>query len=359
MDYLRHDARVGEPVRLGTAVRPATRRADPAISVVLPVLNEAAVLPALYRRLCDATAGWPGASELIFVDDGSTDDTLRMLRQLAQDDPRIRVISFARNFGHQVAVSAGLERVSGDVAVILDADLQDPPELVPRFIESWRDGFDVVYGIRQKRKENFAKRASYAMFYRLLRALVPFNIPLDSGDFCLLDRRVVDTLNALPERSRFVRGLRAWVGLPQIGIPYERERRAAGETKYPFSKLLKLALDGIVSFSLRPLSLISWAGTLTAIAAFAGLAFFLLHRIIGFNIFGYSPGDVPGFTSVILSVLFIGGMQLFALGVIGEYVGRIYEEVKARPLYVAKELVGFGGPQTARGESVPEALERR
>jgi glycosyltransferase involved in cell wall biosynthesis len=358
VDYPRHEGRA-EPTRLGTHVQPATRRTDPAISVVLPVLNEAAVLPALYRRLCDATAVWPGPSELIFVDDGSTDATLHMLRRLAQEDPRIKVVSFARNFGQQVAVSAGLEHVSGDVAVILDADLQDPPELVPRFIEKWREGFDVVYGIRQKRKENIAKRASYAVFYRLLRALVPFDIPLDSGDFCLLDRRVVDTLNRLPERSRFVRGLRAWVGLPQLGVPYERDRRAAGDTKYPFSKLLTLALDGIFSFSLRPLSLISWAGMLTAIAAFAGLLFFLVHSIIGFKIFGYSPGDVPGFTSVILSVLFIGGMQLFGLGVLGEYIGRIYEEVKARPLYVTKELVGFSEQAVTRGDSTAEALERR
>jgi glycosyltransferase involved in cell wall biosynthesis len=330
------------PTAAGTPA--AGRPADPLLSVVLPIFDEAAVLPEMARRLAMALDAIATRWEVICVDDGSRDASLDELRRLHAGDPRFRVVSFARNFGHQVAVSAGLAHARGDAVAVLDADLQDPPEVLALFLARWREGYDVVYGVREKRKEGVWKRTAYHLFYLLLRRLVDFPIPLDSGDFSLMDRRVVDAINELPERARFVRGLRAWVGFPQIAVAYERHARAAGRTKYPLPKLLKLAFDGIVNFSNRPLSLIASAGFLTAIGAFLGLVFFLLHRFIGFKIFGYSPQDVPGFTSVILSVLFIGGLQLTALGLIGEYIGRIFIEVKRRPLYVTKEVLDSPPP---------------
>lgn len=321
-----------------------TRSSDPLLSVVLPVFNEQAVLPLLKQRLVPVLDGLGVRWEAIFVDDGSVDASLALLRDMHRDEPRFKAISFSRNFGHQIAVSAGLMESSGDAVAVLDADLQDPPELLAAFLTRWREGYDVVYGVRRKRKEGLIKRGAYFLFYRVMRALVDFDLPLDSGDFCLMDRRMVDELNALPETARFVRGLRAWIGFPQIGVEYERDARAAGETKYPFRKLLRLALDGIINFSVRPLTLMSWAGAITSFGAFLGIVFFLLHRFLDFKIFGYSPNDVPGFTSVILSVLFIGGLQILALGLMGEYLGRIFTEVKRRPLYVTKDRFGLPVP---------------
>lgn len=323
-----------------SGVSPA-RPADPLLSIVLPVFNEEAVLGDLRERLLAVLPALGLRWEVIFVDDGSSDRTLQMLREFHLAEPRFKVLSFTRNFGHQVAVTAGLMRCSGDVVVVLDADLQDPPELLSDFLNLWERGYDVVYGVRQKRKERLFKRVAYFVFYRLVRRLVDFDLPLDSGDFGLMDKRVVAALNALPERGRFVRGLRAWVGFRQIGLRYQRQARAAGETKYPIHKLVSLALDGIFSFSVKPLRLLSFVGLLTSFAAFAAIVFFLFHRWFAFKIFGYSPQDVPGFTSVILSVLFIGGLQLLALGLIGEYVGRILSEVKMRPIFVAKEELGL------------------
>ena len=311
------------------------------LSLVLPVYDEEDVLPRLYQRLLEAAPAWGVAWEAIFVDDGSRDGSLELLRRLSREDPRVRVVALARNFGHQAALSAGLQHARGDAVVVLDADLQDPPEVVGELLERWRQGFQIVYGVRTRRKEGLVKRTLYAGFYRLMRALTDFDLPLDSGDFCLMDRRVVDAINSLPERNRFVRGLRAWVGFAQVGVRYERAARAAGTTKYPFVKLVTLALDGIINFSVRPLSWIALLGVATSLLSFLGLVFFALHRFIGFKVFGYAPQDVPGFTSIIFSILFIGGMQLFALGLIGEYVGRILSEVKRRPLYIARELIGF------------------
>ena len=323
-----------------SGISPA-RPADPLLSIVLPVFNEEEILGELRERLLAVLPALGMRWEVIFVDDGSSDRSLQMLREFHLAEPRFKVLSFTRNFGHQVALTAGLMRCSGDVVVVLDADLQDPPELLSDFLSLWQRGYDVVYGVRQKRKERFLKRAAYFTFYRLARRLVDFDLPLDSGDFGLMDRRVVAALNALPERGRVVRGLRAWVGFRQIGLRYQRQARAAGETKYPVHKLVGLALDGIFSFSVKPLRLLSFVGLLTSFGAFAAIVFFLLHRWFAFKIFGYSPQDVPGFTSVILSVLFIGGLQLLSLGLIGEYVGRIFSEVKMRPIFVAKEELGF------------------
>jgi dolichol-phosphate mannosyltransferase len=223
----------------------------------------------------------------------------------------------------------------------MDADLQDPPEELYRFLNKWEQGYQVIYGIRTKRKENIFKRSAYHIFYRILAWCSSIDIPLDSGDFCVMDRAVVDWLNSMPERNRFVRGLRSWIGYRQIGIPYERHMRLAGEVKYTFQKLLRLAFDGIINFSYRPLQISGTFGLLVCFLSFIGIIFVVVHRILGFKIFGYSPQDVPGFTSLVLAVLFIGGVQLLTMGLFGEYLGRIFDEVKQRPLYIVKEQEGF------------------
>jgi len=307
------------------------------LSLIIPAFNEEENLPQLYERLTAASDLWKMPFEVILIDDGSTDKTLHMLRELHQKDPRFKYLSFSRNFGHQTAISAGLCYAAGDVVAILDADLQDPPEELPRFLDKWREGYQVIYGVRRKRKEHLLKRMSYFLFYRLMAWMSSIEIPLDAGDFCIMDRVVVDHLNQLPERNRFVRGLRSWIGYRQIGIPYERHSRFAGEVKYTLRKLIRLALDGIINFSYRPLEIVGAFGFLVAIFSFLGIVFFLLHRILDFKIFGYSPQDVPGFTSLILAVLFIGGVQLFTLGLFGEYIGRIFDEIKQRPHYIVQE----------------------
>ncbi|HBE21830.1 MAG TPA: glycosyltransferase [Cyanobacteria bacterium UBA11367] len=311
------------------------------LSIVIPVFNEQDNVSKLYERLVAASPSWDSPFEVILVDDGSTDRTLSLLRELHKKDSRFKFISFSRNFGHQTAVSAGLRYVSGDVVAVMDADLQDPPEELHRFLDKWHEGYQVVYGIRTKRKENIFKRSAYYLFYRLLAWCSSIEIPLDSGDFCVMDRTIVDCLNSMPERNRFVRGLRSWIGYRQIGIPYERDKRLAGDVKYTFRKLLRLALDGIINFSYRPLQLTGTFGLLVCFLSFSGIVFYLVHRVLNRKIFGLAPQDVPGFTTLILAILFIGGVQLFTLGVLGEYLGRIFDEVKQRPLYIVKDQEGF------------------
>jgi polyisoprenyl-phosphate glycosyltransferase len=311
------------------------------LSIVIPVFNEEENILQLYKRLVHAAPSWDLAFEVILVDDGSSDKTLFLLRQLHEQDSRFKYISFSRNFGHQTAVSAGLRYTKGNVIAVMDADLQDPPEELYRFLHKWEEGYQVIYGIRTKRKENIFKRSAYHVFYRILAWCSSIDIPLDSGDFCVMDRVVVDWLNSLPERNRFVRGLRSWIGYRQIGIPYERQMRLAGEVKYTFQKLLRLAFDGIINFSYRPLQISGTFGLLVCFLSFLGIIFVVLHRILDFKIFGYSPQDVPGFTSLVLAVLFIGGVQLLTMGLFGEYLGRIFDEVKQRPLYIVKEQEGF------------------
>lgn len=305
--------------------------------MVVPVYNEEAVLPAFFDRLTAALAALPCEAEILFVDDGSRDHSADILDGLATRDSRVRVISFTRNFGHQAALCAGLEHCRGDAAVMIDADLQDPPELIREFHAAWLEGCDVVYGERRRLKEGILKRFVYHLFYRLLRSLASIEIPLDTGDFSLIDRRVIDSLNALPERTRFLRGLRSWVGRRQRAIEYVREARTLGVSKYPLSKLLKLAFDGIVSFSTVPLRLALYLGTLVSLAAglvIAGLVYLRLsHRF-----------DLPGWTSLMVIVLFLGGIQLITVGIVGEYVARIYDEVKRRPLYLVARSRGF--PET-------------
>lgn len=311
------------------------------LSVVVPCFNEAVVIRLTHERLIAVLGSSPDFDlEIIYVNDGSNDGTEEILFGLAEKDDRAGVVSFSRNFGHQPAVSAGLKYARGDVVAVIDADLQDPPEVILDMLAKWREGYEVVYGVRAKRKENRSKKFAYAAFYRLLRLLADVDLPLHSGDFSLMDRQVVDVLNALPEKNRFVRGLRAWSGFRQTGILYERPARVAGESKYSFSKLLRLAFDGIFNFSTAPLTLIFFAGVFTAFLSLLGSIFFALHRLLGFKIFGYSPEDVPGFTSIILALLFFSGVQLISLGTIGEYLGRIYQEVKMRPAFVVKCVRG-------------------
>lgn len=310
---------------------PPTPLASPDLSVVIPVYNEEANLPALYerlRRVLDATGL---QYEIVFVDDGSRDGSRALLRDLAARDGRIAAIELARNFGHQVAISAGLDYARGDGVIVMDADLQDPPEVLPQFIAKWREGHDVVYAIREQRKESWLKRTAYAGFYRLLQRVAQIEIPLDAGDFCIMDRRVVELLAAMPERNRFVRGIRSWVGLDQIGLAYERQARHAGQPKYTFSRLVYLALDGLVSFSYIPLRVITLLGFGVSLLSILLAVFYTIKKLL----YGLNP---PGFATLIVSIFLLAGMQLITTGVIGEYVGRIFEEVKRRPLYVVRQI---------------------
>jgi dolichol-phosphate mannosyltransferase len=306
------------------------------LDIVVPCFNEDAVIAQTHRRLRDAARAIAGARvTVIYVDDGSRDGTLARLRTIAAEDPDARVVALSRNYGHQYALTAGLDAAHGDAVVIIDADLQDPPEVIPQMVARWRDGADVVYGVRASREgESLFKRATAALFYRLLQRLGDASIPADVGDFRLLDRRVVDTLHEMPERDRFLRGLVVWAGYRQEGVSYERHARAAGETKFPFRRMLSFALDGIFSFSTVPLRLASYLGLTASVLALIGI-------IYAFYIKLFTVGVVPGWAAQWIGTLFLGGVQLLSLGVIGEYVGRIYGEVKRRPLYVVKERIGF------------------
>jgi dolichol-phosphate mannosyltransferase len=308
---------------------------SPTLSLVVPMFNEEETVPVFYRRAVAAleTTGVP--FELVFVDDGSRDGTFEALRSIATQDPRVKVVRFSRNFGHQTAVTAGLHYARGAAVAVIDGDLQDPPEFVPRLFEKWREGYEVVYAVRRTRKEHALKRAAYRVFYRLLRRLSYVDIPLDAGDFAIMDRRVVDELNAMPERNRFVRGIRAWVGFRQVGLEYDREPRFAGESKYPLSKLLKLAYDGVISYSFVPLRMVTHLGFVISLTAFALVLYLVALRIL------YGERLITGWTSTVVVILFLGGIQLLSLGILGEYVGRIFDEVKRRPLYVVRETIGL------------------
>jgi len=312
------------------------------ISVIIPCFNEEPVLPQLFQRLTAVAGTWAMDYEIICVDDGSRDRTWEILKLQNGTDPRWRCLSFARNFGHQVAVSAGLYHATGDAVVIIDADLQDPPEQIMRLLEKWREGFQVVYAVRTKRDDAMMKQFLAWGFYRLLSKAVPFNVPADSGDFCLLDRRVVEVMNALPERNRYLRGLRAWSGFRQIGIEFERHARAAGAPQYTFKKSFRLAMDGVFSFSTVPLRLATYMGLIVSFAAFLGALFTLCQKIFAeqFAKIGLTPGP-HGIPTLVISTLFLGGVQLICLGILGEYLGRIYDEVKGRPHWIIQDCAGL------------------
>ena len=321
----------------------------PKYSFVIPVYNEEKSLPELYRRMTAVMEQLDGQVELIFVNDGSGDRSLQLLRNFQQKDSRICYLNLARNFGHQIAVTAGLNFVRGQVIVILDADLQDPPELIPELIEKWRQGYQVVYAQRtQRRQEDWFKRFSAYFFYRLLKRLADVDIPTDTGDFCLLDRQVVNVLNAMPERNRYIRGLRSWIGFQQTAVKFKRDPRFAGDVKYTFGKSLALAVNGLVSFSKVPLRLSTYVGLLAAIAAILIAVLVLYWRIV----VPHSP--LTGFTIILVAIFFLGAVQLVSIGILGEYVGRIYEEVKGRPLYTLAEVGGFSDRQEPQSAlSVP------
>jgi polyisoprenyl-phosphate glycosyltransferase len=318
------------------------------LSVVIPVLNEERNVPELHQRLVRVLEGEGLDFEIIFVDDGSTDRTSDVLRDLHDHDPRVKSVRLARNFGHQAAISAGLRAASGNAAVAMDGDLQDSPEMLPAFVARWREGYEVVYAVRERRAESWLKRLSYTIFYRLLQRISHIAVPVDSGDFSLMDRRVIDVINAMPERTRFVRGMRSWVGFRQTGVTQVRDERFAGEPKYTYWTLLRLALDGFIGFSYRPLQMASLCGAAVSVVAF-GLAILLVVLKVVHGI------PLVGWTSLIVAVLFLGGVQLICVGVLGEYVGRIYDEVRQRPPYVVADIVGktrLEGPE-APGDRRP------
>jgi len=308
---------------------------SPDYSIVVPIYNEETTLAEFYARLSKVVQSLNGEYEVVFVNDGSDDQSEKILQQLHQSDRRVKILHLSRNFGHQVAITAGLDLAQGNACLIMDADLQDPPELIPEMVRLWHSGFQVVYGLRKKRLgENRFKLLSASLFYKALKYLAHIDIPQDVGDFRLLDRKVVDALKKLPERNRFVRGLVSWVGFRQTDLLYERDARFAGETKYPLLKMLKLALDGITSFSAIPLRLATWMGLLFSLASFL-----LILWVIGAKLF--TDRTVLGWASLMVAVLLIVGVQLFTIGILGEYIGRIFDEAKQRPLYLIREKIGF------------------
>ena len=309
------------------------------LSVIVPCFNEEDVISLTYHRLIEVLGNRDFRLQIIFVDDGSADRTPEIMANFSKDDIRVKTVLLSRNFGHQAAVSAGLANADGDAVVVIDADLQDPPEVVLEMIQKWSEGADVVYGIRSKRKESLLKRAAYRAFYRVFQRLASIDAPVDAGDFSLLDRKVLDIINQLPERNRFFRGLRAWSGFRQAGVVYERDPRAAGHSKYSLRKLIKLASDGIFSFSTIPLTAVFYVGSLMASVSFAALLLVLILRVFDILIFGMRASDVQGFSSTILTILLIGGIQLVSIGVLGEYIGRIYHETKGRPTYVIRDKI--------------------
>ncbi|MGB5593180.1 MAG: glycosyltransferase family 2 protein [Crocosphaera sp.] len=308
----------------------------PKYSLIIPIYNEEETIPELYQRVSNIMTRLDGVVELILVNDGSRDNSLTLIRELHQKDPRVCYLSLARNFGHQTAVTAGLNFARGQVVVILDADLQDPPELIPDMIDKWRQGYEVVYAQRLKRKqEGWFKRFTAYIFYRLLRRLADVDIPADTGDFCLMDRQVVDVLNAMPENNRYIRGLRAWIGFRQTAVKFERDPRFAGEVKYTFRKSFSLALNSLISFSRVPLRLSTYLGLLSALVALV-MAFLVLYWRL------HEPNSpITGLATIMIAIFFLGSVQLVCLGILGEYIGRIYEEVKGRPLYTLGEVGGF------------------
>ncbi|HQU09493.1 MAG TPA: glycosyltransferase family 2 protein [Opitutales bacterium] len=310
------------------------------LSVIVPCYNEQAVLLQTHARLTQVLANIGMSYEIIYVDDGSQDETKRLIKQLCDQNTHAKGLILSRNFGHQVAVSAGLEEAQGDAVILIDADLQDPPEVIHAFIAQWREGYEVVYGQRRSREgETAFKLITANLFYRLINKLSEVEIPLNTGDFRLMDRKVVNALLAMPERHRLLRAMTSWVGFNQISVPYDRCKRWAGESKYPLKKMLNLAIDGIVSFSTIPLRLITLLGTALFALSVCAIFYALIMRL-------FTQDWVPGWTLMFIALMGIGGMQFMCIGVLGEYIGRIYSETKGRPLYFVSEKLGFAHKTT-------------
>jgi len=308
----------------------------PKYSLIIPIYNEEETIAEMYRRVSSVMDGLDGTSELILINDGSKDRSLLMLRELHNKDERVCYLSLARNFGHQVAVTAGLNFARGEAVIVLDADLQDPPELIPEMIELWQQDYQVVYAQRTKRlQESWFKRSTAFMFYRLLKLLADVDIPADTGDYCLMDRKVVDILNSMPERNRYIRGLRAWIGFRQTFVRFERDPRYAGQVKYTFSKSFSLALNSLVSFSRIPLRFSTYLGLFSA-----ALSLFMAILVLYWRIHE-TKSPVTGFATIMIAIFFLGSVQLIGIGILGEYIGRIYEEIKGRPLYTIAEVSKF------------------
>jgi glycosyltransferase involved in cell wall biosynthesis len=307
---------------------------NPIFSIVAPNFNEAETVPLFYQRVRDTMTALDQSWELVYVDDGSTDGSSDLIRNLAREDSHVRPVIFARNFGHQIAVTAGLDYARGQAVVIMDSDLQDPPEVIPDLIAKWREGDEVVYAQRSEREgENWFKLFTASLFYRLIYRITDVNIPLDTGDFRLLDRKVVDVLNQMRERHRFLRGMSVWVGFRQAGVKYKRAARYAGETKYPLKKMVRFASDAITGFSYFPLQLATYMGFISA-----GISILVIPVVIALRLAGSQA--FFGQASTLIAVLFLGGVQLISLGILGEYIGRLYDEAKGRPLYIVRESPG-------------------
>jgi polyisoprenyl-phosphate glycosyltransferase len=317
----------------------------PTFTIIAPIYNELDSLPELYRRVSEVMDSTGAPWELVLIDDGSQDGSTDLIRKMAADDPRVRPIIFARNFGHQIAVTAGLDYSRGDAVTIIDADLQDPPEVILQMIEKWREGYEVVYAVRAEREgESWFKLWTASMFYRLIYRITDVKIPLDTGDFRLMDRKVVNVLNSMRERHRFLRGMSAWVGFKQIGVPYKRAARFAGETKYPFKKMFKLALNAITGFSYFPLQLATYLGFGAACLSILMIPIVIILRSL-------TRTELLGQASTLVAVLFFGGVQLMSLGILGEYLGRVYDEVRGRPIYVVSQA-----PEKEQEDVIPQTL---
>lgn len=306
------------------------------ISVIVPLYNEELVIHELYKKLTDVLYRYKDEYEIILINDGSRDKTLQLAKQLCFQDKKVKLINFSRNFGHQAALTAGMDKTSGRVVVTIDADLQDPPEIIPEMVKRWGEGYQVVHGVRKKRKgESIFRHAAIFLFYRFLRKTTHIDITVDSGDFRLMDRRVVDELKKMREKNRYIRGMVSWVGFRQTEVEYVREKRFAGKTKYPFRKLVKLAIDGIFSFSSFPLKIS------LAIGWFCSLVSLLIILYAVISNYSYPEPTIPGWIFVFLIVLFLGGIQLITIGILGQYIGRIYEQTNERPIYIVEEHINF------------------
>jgi dolichol-phosphate mannosyltransferase len=324
----------------------------PVLSVVAPVFREEGILPEFHRRLKSVLSAMAGefSHEIIFVNDGSDDGSLRVMMNLRDADPCVKIINLSRNFGHQQALTAGVDHASGDAVITIDSDLQDPPEVIPEMTARWREGNQVVYGVRMSREgETLLKRATASAFYRSLNRLSDTSMPVDAGDFRLMDRSAVDTFRSMKERSRYIRGMIAWIGFRQCGVAYRREPRRLGSTKYTLGKMAKFAVDGVMNFSEKPLYLASYLGALITLCSFLFAVWLLIGKLTN------PDSTIRGWTSILLAVFFLGGTQLLAIGVIGQYIGRIYAEIKGRPLYIIQSREGFGeGAGKKAGAEKPE-----